>query len=62
MWLMVDVPYVSTDQLLPCRTLMQPLELWQRRDVLIKQMQHGEKSVHLKFIASHPPSPSQPGT
>lgn len=43
MWLMVDVPYVSTEQLLQCCTLMQPLEEQQRKDVLVKQMQQGEK-------------------
>lgn len=53
-WLMVDVPYVCTDQLLQCCTLMQPLEEQQREDVLVKQMQQGEKSVCLKFISSHP--------
>lgn len=43
MWLMVDVPYVSTDKLLQCCTLMQPLEEQQRKDVLVKQMQQREK-------------------
>lgn len=40
---MVDVPYVSTDKLLQCCTLMQPLEEQQRKDVLVKQMQQRGK-------------------
>lgn len=50
--LMVDALNISSNHLLQCCMLVQPLEKQQRKDILVKQMQQENKRVHLMHGSS----------